>query len=398
VNIGNKITVEVSNSELKRKFLTAFIRDLRRVRVPAALHVRGRKLLFEAVCNPPSEKRLLTTLFCARTEHLKHKWPFIAAMQRQGISEEFAVGSTLVTNKIQPSLYLCKNKRDRDVFEFCRLMQAVPAPPLVYRQLAFLLRDTGTPGCPVMGILGLSSSLYSLGSRDQYLGWTSRNTSHKQIGLNSCLHLSVCMAVPPYNFLRVGRLLASLSLSDKVAGEFARIYSRPGSRVTLLGVVTTAATGIHAPIFNRIRLRKGGLFRRIGRTAGYSVLPYSPTTMALARAVALQSDGECPDNRAISTLKRALNLCGIPREYFVKLGTRKGVYFGAPDEESLCALRNGQIGYDPVYPTVAQAVDLWRVDMQKALRKRRNVSKFRAFNPFDCRATRKRGFWDGTLR
>jgi hypothetical protein len=119
--------------------------------------------------------------------------------------------------------------------------------------------------------------------------------------------------------------------------------------------------------------------------------------MAFARALAVKSDGTCPDNRSISTLKRALNLCGIPREYFVQLGTRKGVYFGTPDEGSLCALRSGDTGYSPKYPTVAQAVEVWREDMKKALSKRRNVRKVRAFDLSDCHASRKRGFWDGTL-
>jgi len=398
VSVENRITVAVAKSELRRKFLTSFVRDLRRIKVRATVDSRDRKLVFEAACKPLSEKQLLATLSSARAQHLAEKWLFVAAMQKTGVAKEFAVGSSVEPEKIQPTLYLCESKKDRGIFEFCRLMQAVPAPPLLYRRLAFLLRDEGHPNSPVMGILGLSSSLYSLGSRDRFLGWTGKKSAHKRIGLNCCMHLSVCMAVPPYNYLRVGRLLASLSLTDKVAAEFRRVYSRPGFPAKLMGVVTTAAMGIHAPIFNRIRLRKGGLFRRIGCTAGYSALPFSPTTMALARALALKSDGACPDNRSISTLKRALNLCRIPREYFVRLGTRKGVYFGVPDDGSLHALRNGKIGYDPVYPTVAQAIELWRLDMEKALRISRNVRKLRAFNPFDCHATRKRGFWDGTLR
>jgi uncharacterized protein DUF4338 len=388
----------VAQSDLRRKFLTSFVRDLRKINIRATVHPRDQKLVFDAVCKPLSERQLLATLSSARTQQLSDNWSFVEAMQKAGVAGEFAVGSGIDPRRIQPSLHLCDSRKDRDLFEFCRLMQAVPAPPLLYRRLAFLLRDAGHPGKPVMGIFGLSSSLYSLGSRDKFLGWTGNNADHKNVGLNCCMHLSVCMAVPPYNYLRVGRLLAALSLSDRVAAHFGRAYSRPDSPAKLLSVVTTAAMGIHAPIFNRIRLKKGGLFRRIGCTAGYSAVPFSPTTMALARALALQYDGTCPDNRSISTLKRALNLCQIPREYFVKLGTRKGVYFGVPDDGSLDALRRGSMDHTPVYPTVPQAVDLWRLDMEKALLIERNIRKLRSFNPFDCQATRKRGFWDAILR
>src|SRR5258708_29049422 len=142
-------------------------------------------------------------------------------------------------------------------------MQAVPAPRLLYRQLAFLLRDFGQPTHPVMGINGLSSTVYSLGARDRFLCWADRSKTIKQKGLNACMQVAVCMAVRPYSCLRTGRLAAAMALSDFVGSEFTKKFSRKRSVARLLGVVTTAATGIHAPIFNRIMLRKGGLYRRI---------------------------------------------------------------------------------------------------------------------------------------
>jgi len=159
------------------------------------------------------------------------------------------------------------------------------------------------------------------------------------------MQLSLCMAVPPYNHLRAGKLLAALAASGTVAREFSRRYGR----TKLKSIVTTSANGLHSPIYNRIMVRPGGLYRRIGETTGYSALAFSKATLAAARSVVVDSDGVYSDNRTISTLKRAMNLCGLPRERMIRLGIRKGVYMalagldGWPDESDVLKYWSGNI-------------------------------------------------------
>jgi hypothetical protein len=94
------------------------------------------------------------------------------------------------------------------------------------------------------------------------------------------MDMPVCVALPDWAGLRGGKLVAALACSAEIADLFASRYSdrlpRGGS---LLAIVTLCATGAHCPIFNRIMLRPGGLFRSIGMTAGFSIAFVSDTTI-----------------------------------------------------------------------------------------------------------------------
>jgi hypothetical protein len=384
------------SSQSKREFLASFTSDLRLVGLRASNEELGSRLIFKC-CVDHLKRFSGAAMRVARSRRLNEKWKFINALQKRGIASQFASGAGLDAAAIDPRLFPCESKQDREIFEFCRLAQSVPTTRMLYRQLPFIVRDIAHPGLPIVGILGLSSSVFSLGARDQFLGWTSNHKGRKKKGLNSCLQMSVCMAVPPYSYLRAGRLIASLALCDEVAKQYAVRYCRRGKSPRLLGVVTLSAKGIHAPIFNRIKLRTGGLYRRVGCTSGYSCLLFSLATMAAARVLVAKYDGSCPDNRSISTMKRALNLCEIPRENFLQMGVPKGVYLGVPDDGALLALRAAQTDYRPSYPTVAAAVSLWKEDARKALLRPDNVEKVRAFVPANCWAAKKKGFFDETI-
>jgi len=160
------------------------------------------------------------------------------------------------------------------------------------------------------------------------------------------------MAVPPYSYLRAGKMIAALAVSDSVAGEFFRKY-RPTS---LKSVVTTSANGLHSPIFNRIMVRPGGLYRRIGETTGYSTLAFTKETVLAARTLVTKHDGTCPDNRTIRTLKRALNICEIPRERIVRLGLRKGVYLAIPSLSNTVESDRLAVGW----PQESDIVEYWK--------------------------------------
>jgi|SRR5580704_766420 hypothetical protein len=383
-------------SKTKCDFLKSFSADLRKVGLRASTYELGGKLVFKC-CTEHLDRFSQSAMQVARSRRLEERWAFINSLQEQGIGIQFTKGADLNPDAVAPQLFPCESKKDKEIFEFCRLTQSVPTARMLYRQLPFIVRDVAHRGLPIVGILGLSSPVYSLGARDQFLGWQANHSDLKEKGLNSCLQLSVCMAVPPYSYLRAGRLIASLALCDEVAREYAMRYSRNGKSPSLLGVVTLSAKGIHAPIFNRIKLRNGGLYRRIGCTSGYSSLAFSVKTLAAARALVIQHDGSCPDNRSISTVKRALNLCRVPREGFLQIGLQKGVYIGVPDDGALEALRSARTNYQPTYPTVAAAISVWRQDVKKALRIAENVEKFLGFDPVLCRATKKKGFFDETV-
>jgi hypothetical protein len=194
-----------------------------------------------------------------------------------------------------------------------------------------------------MGIIGLASSIYTLGSRDSYLGWSPVSSRRiKNAGLRRIMDLAYCMAIPPYTYMLGGKLIATLALSDPVRNEFKRKYGD-----TLLGLVTTCASGLHCPIFNRIMIKPGGLYRRIGQTAGYSTVIFSPDSLQLAKRVASRQSGgrrsaRLRTSQSIDTLRRALRACGVNPEPILRLGSFKGVYLATLSHRDLALLKLGK--------------------------------------------------------
>jgi hypothetical protein len=128
-----------------------------------------------------------------------------------------------------------------------------------------------------MGAIGLASPTYALAARDRVLNWSGTQARPtKERGMRRLMDLATCVSLPPYSLLLCGKLLAALALSDEVAKEFERKYSEP-----LLALTTTCATGLHCPIFHRIMLRPGGLYQRIGETAGWTLSWVSSGTLRL---------------------------------------------------------------------------------------------------------------------
>jgi hypothetical protein len=247
---------------------------------------------------------------------------------------------------------LCVDPEDFRLFTYCRLLQRIPTAPLVGRRMSFLvLADTlDDPEPRLVGALGLNGSSYSLRDRDTFLGWTDpqKGVSLKTVGLQCIMDMPVCVALPDWARLRGGKLVAALACSAEIADLFASRYSdrlpRGGS---LLAIVTLCATGAHCPIFNRIMLRPGGLFRRIGMTAGFSIAFVSDTTIDRARAV-LRSVNRHPKPglfaKSLRLVQRALYACGLPGDALLRVGVRKGINIGAADASGVEMLRSGEYG------------------------------------------------------
>jgi Druantia protein DruA len=365
----------------KHAFLIAFAADLRRLQIVVSVRRRKAKLRFQAKLNDLHADAVLPLMRSERLRRLQQQQPLILRMTPD-IRVMLADGASLDVDAIDPHLELCRTRRHFALFRFLSLLQSIPTTKLVYRQICFLVRDRGQATAPVMGIIGLSSPVYSLRCRDELYKWIGpHRRAVKHRGLNSSMQLSICMAIPPYDGLRVGRLLAALAASSDVAAIFEDRYGHNSDR--LRAVIAMCGTGIHAPIFNRIMLKAGGLYRRIGSTSGYSTLFFSKTTMAAARIVAVHAGLDASaTSHNISTLKRSLNACKIPRERFVRLGIPKGIYIATAGPDAEAYLRGTWRGRGLGWPTASEAVDYWRCrDLPKALADAANLTALRNFDP-----------------
>ena len=377
-------------SREKTRFLASLATDLGSVGVRAEVARRGRKIGLTAELPDVPGTGVHRMMKLLRDRQLRSASAFIARMEKANVLDLFASGCDLNIDTISPRIHFCRTRKDLELYRYCSLLQTVPGVSRVGRQIRALIYDDGQYRPVLMGAIGLASSTYTIACRDQYLGWTENATkSVKDAGLRRIMDVAVCISFLPYSLLLGGKLVALLSATDPLRDEFRRKYGGP-----LLGLITTCATGIHCPIFNRIMVREGGLYRRIGETAGYSTLCFSRDTVRGARRlIAHSAKGDTrqpsPAARPLHVLRRAMRLCGIPDEAVLRLGNPKGVYFAALSDGTLPCLRTGRSGSASDGLSTKDGFEYWRDNI---LPKRRNrqavVEKVVGFRPQEMALSR----------
>ena len=113
----------------------------------------------------------------------------------------------------------------------------------------------------IIGILGLTDPVINLKVRENHIGW---DTQQKQNNLWHVMDLYVFGAVPPYNQLLGGKLVATLATSDKVRADFIKKYSSGRSYISgknyksrkggLVLITTTGAFG-ESSILDRLKTK-----------------------------------------------------------------------------------------------------------------------------------------------
>jgi uncharacterized protein DUF4338 len=271
--------------------------------------------------------------------------------------EDHRLASSL---RLQPQLHFCQSAADNRLYESLRLLQRVPSGRRLGRQLRVLVYDSAQPNPALVGAIGLASPLYRLGSRDRHLGWASSSSAAiRHFGLRRTMDLAVCVSTPAYAGMRVSKLLAMISVSAPLAEHYASRYDEP-----LLAVITTCASGSHCACFNRIMIRPGGLFRKVGETAGYTTSHFSNATIKAARELVLGSSATSDVMRssaeALPVLRTAMKRLKLPHERLLRMGVHKAVYVAECYPGALTALRSGDSVKAGAYLTLSEAVEFWR--------------------------------------
>jgi hypothetical protein len=323
-----------------KRFLKSLASDLRFVGASARISRRGRAVSLScANCKPKSTDQIKLGAK-VRSRQLWEQRDFLNAFEHSSLRSLFLDGGDLSIDRITPEIVVCETRTDFIKHRYCRLRQAVPSGPRVGRRIAALVYDTGQQRRVLMGAIMLASPLYTVRARDEFLGWTGQKKI-KDAGLRRVMDLSLCIALPPYNLLLAGKLMAILAVSTTMSREF---YRRYGDH--LLAVTTTAANGIHCPLFNRIMIKPGGLYRRIGETTGYTTAFFSDATLHAARALVkdrgLAKTSEIAGWNTIRVLKTALRHCHLNPEPLLQVGNRKGIYLSFLHPRSRELLQNGE--------------------------------------------------------
>ncbi len=199
----------------------------------------------------------------AASKSLVARWDFF--------KEYFASGVDVNPSAIRPRLELIETRSwQSDLFAFASLYWSVPTSSGYGRRLRFLCWDDSNG--KLIGLVALGDPVFNLSVRDQFVGWSGRDRVKR---LSSVMDAYVLGALPPYNELLCGKLLACILKSTEVFGYFHDKYFNYRSiisgkkRHAQLAVITTSSALGRSAVYNRLRIGDETFFRSVGVTKGF---------------------------------------------------------------------------------------------------------------------------------
>jgi len=185
--------------------------------------------------------------------------------------DRFASGADVDPNRIKPVLQrISSHTWESDLFRIASLTWTVPVSAGFGRRIRYLVWDESNG--KLIGIIAIGDPVFNLGVRDKLIGWNAADRAKRLVNIMDAYVLG---AVPPYNALLGGKLVASLVRTRDVYDDFAKIYgdtkgiiSRKKKSARLLAITTSSSMG-RSSVYNRLKLNETEYFRSIGYTGGW---------------------------------------------------------------------------------------------------------------------------------
>lgn len=220
-----------------------------------------------------TDKAQLRAMHSDAAEALRERSRRTLARHEDRFIARLAHGSEVVPERIKPVLVPVTDRRGFDalLWRWCSLHWSIPVSSGYGRRMRFLVVDRGH-GDKVIGLIGLADPVFALGCRDSAIGWSREWRKER---LFSVMDAFVLGAVPPYNALCGGKLVALLATSSDVRDAFSERYrdhvtliSQRKADARLALVTTTSALG-RSSVYNRLNRPDGDLaFKPVGYTSG----------------------------------------------------------------------------------------------------------------------------------
>jgi hypothetical protein len=250
--------------------------------------------------------------------------------------QHFASGEELDVEKIKPCLEVIRGGTwQADLFRFASLYWSVPISEGYGRRMRFLVWDEHHE--KLIGIFALGDAVFNLRARDEYIGWDHHRRAEALVNLMDAYALG---ALPPYNFLLGGKLVASLIRTQEVVDTFRAKYhntvgviSGKSKHAQLVAVTTSSALG-RSSIYNRLNLGGHAIFESIGDTSGWGHFHISDELFDDLRGY-LKSVGDAyadaheygqGPNYRLRLIRKALGLLGLDPD-MAKHGLPREVFF-----------------------------------------------------------------------
>lgn len=205
-----------------------------------------------------------------REDRLAANKQFLTA-QFANLAEYFASGEDIDPRRIRPVLQRVETGTwEGDLFRLASLTWSVPVSNGFGRRLRYLVWDDSND--KLIGIIAIGDPVFNLSVRDNLIDWTIKDRSKRLVNIMDAYVLG---AIPPYNMLLGGKLVACLLRTRDIYDDFTRAYggttgiiSKQEKKARLLVITTSSSMG-RSSVYNRLKLGGVEYMTPIGYTGGW---------------------------------------------------------------------------------------------------------------------------------
>tara|TARA_R110002049_G_scaffold247690_6_gene422221 strand:+ start:15593 stop:16825 length:1233 start_codon:yes stop_codon:yes gene_type:complete len=338
-NNGSVINIAAREANIKRK-LRRHLRALGFEKTDeGALQVQG------------SGKNIVRTLHRAqREERLRANREFIAT-KAEKLLEYFASGREIDATRISPVLErVSSGTWQGDLFRLASLTWSVPVSNGFGRRLRYLVWDDSNG--KLIGLIAIGDPVFNLAVRDRLIDWDTHDRSARLVNVMDAYVLG---AIPPYNALLGGKLVACLLRSRDLYDDFARTYggstgiiSKEEKKARLLAITTSSSMG-RSSVYNRLKLGGRQYLKSIGYTGGWGHFHIPDRLFAELRDFLRDIDHNYADqhrfgqgpNWRLRTTRAALSALGF-KDDMLRHGIQREVFICELAKNAAKILRTGK--------------------------------------------------------
>ena len=302
-----------------------------------------------------------------RREILQQDYDWIKSylpLARQNLAD----GNDVLSSKIEPIVEICTTQSQHNLFRILRHYWSSPYSDYVGRRMKLIIRDKGLPSKPVIGIAALGSSIIHIPERDDWIGWDTATRTDRII---YTMDAYVLGALPPYNYLLGGKLIAYILASKEVRQLYKKRYQHQvtlqrGRKASDLACIFTTSLYGKSSQYNRLKYEDRLLYRPIGQTKGYGTLHLTNETFAAMREL-LESHNLQITNRfgdgpvwRMRVIREVGQLLGFDSDFLLQHSFRRNIYV-TPLAENYIEYLKGQGKHLNYYnDSMKNLVQFWR--------------------------------------
>lgn len=263
----------------------------------------------------------------------------------------FASGAEVDPKKISPRLERIRSGTwQSDLFRLAALTWAVPVSNGFGRRIRYLVWDDSNS--KLIGLIAIGDPVFNLSVRDKLIKWTLKQRTNRLVNVMDAYVLG---AVPPYNMLLGGKLVASLVRTRELYEDFGKAYgategiiSKKKKKARLLVVTTSSSLG-RSSVYNRLKLGGVTYFEPIGFTGGWGHFHIPNELFQDLRNYLRQQDHKYADehqfgkgpNWRLRTTRTALSALGF-KEDMLKHGVKREVFMCCLAKNATTILKKGK--------------------------------------------------------